>query len=516
MNLTQTLHNAVQQDPERPMTICGERVRTVAESAARVARLAGALRGLGVGVGDRVGIVAFNSDRYHEFLLAVAWADAVVVPVNLRWSAAEIGYALRDSQTRVLLVDDAFAPMLAAIQAECAGVERVVFCGDGPCPAGTRDYEDLVAATRPVADARRGGDAVLGVFYTGGTTGEPKGVLLSHNNVLTSALGSLATGRYLCPGGRLLHAAPMFHLADIGIWTAGMLLGSTHVIVPSFTPHGVLQAIGAHGVTDALLVPTMIQMLLGVPELGEYDLSGVRNIIYGASPIPDVVLARALQVFAGAGFTQAYGMTELAPIATLLQPADHDDPTRRRSGGRAALHTEVRVLDESGAEVPRGIVGEIVVRGDNVMRGYLNKPEATAAAVREGWMHTGDGGYMDDAGYVYVVDRLKDMIITGGENVYSTEVENALARHPAVAQCAVIGLPDQRWGERVHAVVVLRDGVAATADELRESCRAHIAGYKVPRTIAFADTLPVSAAGKIVKRELRAGHQAAGDAGESP
>jgi acyl-CoA synthetase (AMP-forming)/AMP-acid ligase II len=217
------------------------------------------------------------------------------------------------------------------------------------------------------------------------------------------------------------------------------------------------------------------------------------------------VLERARTAFPTTGFTQAYGMTELAPLATLLSTEDHDDPALRRSAGRAAPHAEVRVVDAGGDEVPRGVVGEIVVAGGHVMLGYWNRPEATAAAVRDGWLHTGDGGYMDERGYVYIVDRLKDMIISGGENVYSAEVENALAKHPSVRSCAVIGVPDERWGERVHAVVVL-DGDGATEDELRDHCRQHVAGYKVPRTIEFTDALPVSGAGKVLKRGLREKH----------
>lgn len=503
MYVTQTLHRLVQQTPDQLMTIYGDRTRTVAECADRVARLAGALRRLGVGTGDRVGIVALNSDRYHEYLLAVPWAGAVLNPINVRWSAAEIGYALADSGTSVLLVDDRFAPLVGQLRADGARLDAVVFIGDGPRPDGLLDYEELLADAEPVADARRGGDDLLGLYYTGGTTGAPKGVMLSHRNVLTSAMGSLATGEFVTPGGRLLHSAAMFHLADGVAWVGAQLVGATHVIVPGFSPAAVLEAITTHDVTDALFAATMIQLLVDDPAVSGHDLSGVRHIAYGASTIPAAVLERAAAVFPRAGFLQAYGMTELSPVATLLRPCDHHDPTLRTSAGRAAPHAEVRIVDEADREVVRGRVGEVVVRGDHVMLGYWNRPEDTAQALRGGWMHTGDGAYMDDDGYVFIVDRLKDMIVTGGENVYSAEVENALARHPAVASCAVIGLPDERWGERVHAVVVLRQGATVEPDELREHCRGLIAGYKVPRGVDIAGTLPVSAAGKILKRELR-------------
>jgi acyl-CoA synthetase (AMP-forming)/AMP-acid ligase II len=506
MYLTQALHRAVQQDPNRVLTICGERTRTVADSVDRIARLAGALRGIGVNRGDRVGILALNSDRYHEFLLAVPWADATVNPVNVRWSSAEIAYSLVDCDTRVLFVDDAFAPMVPALREEAPNLQTVIFCGDQIRPDGALDYEELIATHEPIEDARRGGDDLLGVFYTGGTTGHPKGVMLSHHNFLASAMGGLVTLDILSRGGVLLHAAPMFHLADLTTWLLGLMTGSTHVMVPGFSVPAVVDAIIRHRVTDAIFVPTMIQMLVDSPDAADADLSSVQRILYGASPISQAVLQRARAKLTSAAFVQSYGMTELAPIATLLSSSDHDVPELTRSCGRAAVHADVRIVDEDDNEVLRGTVGEIVVRGDNVMLGYWNKPEETAAAVRNGWMHTGDGGYMDERGYVFVVDRFKDMIVTGGENVYSAEVENALAKHDAVESAAVIGVPDSNWGERVHAVVVLKAGITATGEELTAFCRNFIANYKVPRSVTFVDAMPLSGAGKILKRELRAEH----------
>jgi acyl-CoA synthetase (AMP-forming)/AMP-acid ligase II len=352
-------------------------------------------------------------------------------------------------------------------------------------------------------DSRRGGDDLLGVFYTGGTTGQSKGVMLSHANIMASALGSLATGQFTTPGGRLLHAAPMFHLADLATWVAALITGGTHVIIPGFSPELVLSAIEEHHVTDVLLVPTMIQALADFADAPRYDVSGLNRLIYGGSPMPESLFARARELFPSTGFVQAYGMTELAPVATLLLPADHDVAELNRSAGRAAPHAEVRILDSAGDEVGPGTVGEIVVRGDHVMRGYWRRPEETAAALRGGWMHTGDAGYMDERGFLFVVDRIKDMIITGGENVYSAEVENALALHPAVATCAVIGLSDEQWGERIHAIVVLAPGASATAEELRELCRGHLPRYKVPRSVEFVSSLPVSGPGKVAKRLLR-------------
>jgi len=503
MYLTQGLHRAVQQDPDGLMTICGDRKRTAGEAADRVARLAGAFLALGVAEGDRVAMLSLNSDRFSEYLLATPWANAVLNPVNVRWSPAEIAYSLEDSQTKLLVVDDTFAPMVPAIQADYSGLKAVIHCGDGPAPDGTLSYEQLIAESDPVADARRGGDALAGIFYTGGTTGFPKGVMLSHTNLVTSALGAAASGYVFRPAGTYLHAAPMFHLADIAGWTAQLMLGGTHVMVPSFEPVAVMKAIEEHGVTDAILVPVMIQMLVDHPTIGDYDLTSLERVLFGASPITEAVLKRAMATLPEAAFTQAFGMTELAPIATMLGPDDHRAGTHLRSAGRAAPHTEVRIVDPDGNEVPRGTVGEIAVRGGNVMRGYWNRPEETGVALRGGWMHTGDGAYMDQDGYVFIVDRLKDMIVSGGENVYSAEVENALASHAAIAACAVIGVPDAEWGERVHAVVVLKPDMSVTLEELREHAKSRIAGYKAPRSIEVIDALPVSGAGKVLKRELR-------------
>jgi acyl-CoA synthetase (AMP-forming)/AMP-acid ligase II len=513
MNLTQSIHRARQQNPERCATIFGSRMRTVEEHFDRVARLGGALRQLGVTDGQRVGIMALNSDRYAELLLAVPWAGGVLMPLNTRWSAAEILYALDDSQTSVLFVDATFAPLVAELGPNASSVTSVVYMDDSPEPPGMLSYEDLIAETEPAPDQHRCGDDLVGIFYTGGTTGEPKGVAISHANLLTSALGSLATFPFMTPGGRLLHAAPMFHLADLGAWVMQSVVGGTHVVVPAFDPPVVLQTIEEHAVNTALLVPTMIQMLADHPDAASRDLSSLRVLLYGASPISTAVLDRAMKCFSSAEFVQAYGMTELSPVATLLTSTDHADESLVRSAGRAATHCEIRIADEDDAPVPQGTVGQILARGGHVMQGYWNKPEVTSEVLRGGWMHTGDAGYLDERGYLFVVDRVKDMVISGGENVYSVEVENALAKHPAVATCAVIGVPDDRWGERVHAVVVLKAGESATMEELQEHTRSLISSYKIPRSMAFRDALPISAAGKVLKRELRAEHWGEGARG---
>jgi acyl-CoA synthetase (AMP-forming)/AMP-acid ligase II len=403
--------------------------------------------------------------------------------------------------------------MVSNLKSRVSGLQAVVYMDDGAAPTGLRSYEELIAEAAPIDDRYRGGDDLAGIFYTGGTTGEPKGVAISHTNFVTSALGAQATYPAMSPGGRLLHAAPMFHLADLGAWIMQSVVGGTDVIVPAFEPVAVLKAIEEHKVTSALLVPTMIQMLADHPEAANHDLSSLRTVLYGASPISTAVLDRAMKCFSSSEFMQAYGMTELSPMATLLTPSDHADESLLRSAGRAATHCQIKIVDEDDNEVPTGTVGQVLAHGGHVMQGYWGKPEATAEALKGGWMHTGDAGYLNDRGYLFVVDRVKDMIISGGENVYSVEVENALAKHAAVATCAVIGVPDDRWGERVHAVVVLKPGASATDTELQEHTRELISSYKIPRSVEFRDALPISAQGKILKRELRATYWGEGDRG---
>jgi acyl-CoA synthetase (AMP-forming)/AMP-acid ligase II len=503
MEITQPLHRALQLTPNAVATICGDRTRTFAESADRIARLAGALQKLGMTDGSPVAITSLNSDYFHECLLAVPWGGGIVVPVNYRWSASEIALSINEVGVSIMIVDDTFVDVMPAVQQLAPGLTTIIHFGEKPTLDGMLDFDELIAAAEPIEDVHRGGAEIYGVYYTGGTTGAPKGVVLTHDNLMVSGYGSVASGEFLSNNGRLLHIAPMFHLADGAFWVGGIILGSSHVFVGSFTPAGVIDAMANHGTTDVLLVPTMVQMLVDSPAAAEADLSGMKHIVYGASPMTEGLQLRARAMFPNATFLQAYGMSELAPVATMLLWADHDHPVRRRSAGRAAAHVEVRVADENDIEVPRGTVGEIQARGGATMVGYWNRPKETAEALKGGWMHTGDGGYMDEDGYVFVVDRIKDMVITGGENVYSVEVESVLSKHPAVAAVAVIGLPDEKWGERVHAVVVLQPGQTVTLEEIQTLAREDIAGYKIPRSISFVEALPLSAQGKVLKYDLR-------------
>jgi long-chain acyl-CoA synthetase len=506
MNITHGLRRALQINSKGLATVCAGRRRNWREVGERVARLAAGLRALGVAEGERVAILSMNSDRYLEMYLAAGWCGGVIVPLNIRWSALENEDALRDCRAVALVVDKTFAPVGTTLAEAISGIE-LIYADDGDVPAGMRSYEDLIAASAPMPDVMRKAEDLAGIFYTGGTTGRSKGVMLSHGNLMANALNALGEGMF--PGTSVyLHAAPMFHLANGAAMYSLLLSGGSNVMIPSFTPEGVMGVMQNERVTDVLLVPTMIQMFVDHPALKNFDLSSLKNITYGASPISEAVLARATSALPNVQFTQAYGMTELSPIATLLHWKEHigegKAKGRQRAAGRATFGCEVRIVNADDEPVANGTVGEICVRGDNVMMGYWERPEETARALAGGWMHTGDGGYIDDDGFVYVVDRVKDMIISGGENVYSVEVENAVAQHAAVAQCAVIGIPDEAWGEQVHAIVVTKPGAKVTAEELIAHCKALIAGYKCPRSVAITETpLPLSGAGKVLKRELR-------------
>ncbi|MFN0181041.1 MAG: acyl-CoA synthetase [Gemmatimonadales bacterium] len=505
MQITTGLKETAARNPNGRATCYGDRTRTWSEVLDRVARVAGGLRGLGVSPGDRVAIWALNSDRYVELYYALPWVGGVAVPINTRLAPAEVRMILEDAECETLVVDEMSLPGLEAALGR-AVAPRLVYAGEGQPPAGMVGYEALVKAA-PVEDVGRGGEDLYGIFYTGGTTGRSKGVMLSHRNILANQENVASLFDRKDPV--YLHAAPMFHLADLGSTFHITAVAGTHAVVPRFDPGDVLRAIAEYRVTGTMLVPTMINMLLQFPGLDGYDVSCLQFMTYGASPMPPAVMARAFEVFPGIQFMQGYGMTELSPMATFLDAAHHvvEGPQagKLKSAGRAVGTAEVRVVDEHDRPVPAGTIGEVVVRGPMVMQGYWKQPELTAQTIRDGWLHTGDAGYLDKDGFLFIVDRVKDMIISGGENVYSVEVEAALYAHPAVAMCAVFGIPDDRWGEAVHAVVVPKPGHTVTEAELIDFCRTRIAGYKCPRGVSFQDApLPISGAGKILKNELRA------------
>jgi long-chain acyl-CoA synthetase len=508
ISLPLTLTRAAQTNPNGIATICKDRQHTWTELKDRVARLAAGLQQQGLAEGGSVAMLALNSDRYYEFMFAAPRAGGVFVPLTTRLAVPEIVYWLTDSETEVLFIDDAFLPMLDAIKADVPKLKCCIYTGDGETPEGLVNHEDLIANNAAVDASPRCETDLVGLFYTGGTTGRSKGVMLSHRNILANSMQSL-TVMHFDADDVYLHAAPMFHIADGFLAVAMALLGITNVFIPGFEPQATLDAMKEHKVTRVLLVPTMINMLINFPAAQDYDFSRLKSVLYGASPMPEAVIKQAMELMPTTGFTQAYGQTEAAPVLTLLTPAYHclEGPKagKLKAAGQPVPGVTLAILDHNDQPVPNGTVGEVCARGMNVMLGYKGMEEATTSTLANGWLHTGDGGYLDDDGFLFIVDRVKDMIVSGGENVYSVEVENAIYKHQAVAECAVIGIPSEQWGEQVHAIVRLKDGESLDEAGLMAHCKALIAGFKCPRSVEFkADPLPVSGAGKILKKDLRA------------
>ena len=514
--LTQGVHRALRHASESCATVMGARRRTWGQFRDRVARLAAGLVAHGLERGDRVAVISLNSDWYIETYMAIWWAGGVVVPANTRWALPEHLYALQDSESRFLIVDENFTSLVAPLT-EQVPISVTFFLGEGEVPAGTFSTEALIAENDPMADACGHDDDLAGLFYTGGTTGRSKGVMLSHRSLISSSLCSRATLR-AGDDGIVLHSPPMFHLADAAMIINTTMVGGTHVVVPFFSPENVANAIVAERVTDILLIPTMFAMLGEYVATRTLDFSTVRLVSYGGSAISETLLQQAMELFPNAQFRQAYGQTELSPTATILTPEFHyrsaGGKSYLRSAGRAMIGIDIKIVDEDLNEISTEQVGEILVRSPGAMLGYWKQPELTRQTIVDGWVRTGDAGYLDDEGFLYVVDRVKDMVVSGGENVFSAEVENALSAHPAVAECAVIGVPDDKWGERVHAIIRLKPDAAATAEDLVAHCRTLIAGYKCPRSVELrVEPLPLSAAGKILKTDLRKPYWAEGARG---
>lgn len=505
--LTQSVHRNCQKYPNKIMSMHNGRERTWIDFKIRISRCAAALQAMGLQPNDRIAILALNSDYYLEYYLAVLWAGGAVVPLNTRWSVKENAYSLKDSATKMLFVDDAFLPQVEGLRAENIQVEKYIYIGEQDTPDGLQSYEKLIADHEPVEDAYRHDDDLAGIFYTGGTTGFPKGAMLTHKSLWTSAVTVLIEAS-IKEDDVYMHAGPMFHLADGAFSNATLLIGAAHCYLPSFTPHGTVECIQKYEATHTLLVPVMIQMVTAFVQQNKSVINSLRFVVYGASPIPESVLIEALATFPNTDFVQGYGQTELSPIVTMLPAKYHvtEGPNagKLKSAGQAGICIELRIVDRDDKVLGANEIGEVIVMGPNRMLQYWNKPEETATSLRNGWIYTGDVGYLDEDGFLFLVDRAKDMIVTGGENVYSTEVENAVTDHAAVKQCIVIGIPDEKWGELVHGEVILHDNVQVSESDIIEHCKTLIANYKCPKSIKFrTEPFPISGAGKLLKREVR-------------
>jgi long-chain acyl-CoA synthetase len=523
MILNRALRRAVRYFPNNTATIHEGRKQSYRELWERAQALSKALGELGARRGDRVAIYLLNSPQFLEVVYACFEIGAVVVPLNTRLAADELVFIINDADCAAFITDETLRPLAASFSPRLEDVNRYVAINGSN---EFSDYETLIARhindksgdksndksrpqSGPESDEGSSEEDLAGLFYTSGTTGLPKGVMLNHRNLWMNAMHTLAA-RAPEPGPVFLHAAPMFHLATFPAVINNTLIGGAHAILPKFDLEALMEIVERERVTSTVLVPTMINLLISHPDIGKHDLSSLRRITYGASPMPVELLKRAMKVFPGVEFFQGYGQSESSPLLTALMPEDHitegaERITRRlASCGRPVIGVEVEVVDENDRPVKPGAVGEIVARGPNVMMGYWKRPEETATTLSGGWLRTGDMATIDEDGYIYLVDRKKDMIISGGENVYSTEVENVIYQHPATHEAAVIGAPDEKWGEAVIAIVTLKEGASLTESELIEFCASKLADYKVPKSVEIREgELPKGATGKILKKELR-------------
>ena len=478
-----------------------------AQHGERVLRLAHAMRTqLGLSSTDRFAVMAANGHEFLELYHAGYLGAGVVNPLNLRLAGKELQYILAESEVEVAFVDAIFAEHFARNIAEVRSdlrLRHVVLIGEGDVPHDL-SYEELLASGEPETPPDTEEDSPVILMYTGGTTGLPKGVLLDQRAEMLN-LYHVAASLGLDDHRVFLHQTPMFHAASMAAVLGIPACGGTSVFVPLFEPEEVMTAIEQYGVNWTMMVPTMIAMVLNAPGFRPERFRSLEDLVYGAAPMPAALLAKVQQLFPACGIWQGYGMTESSSVLTFLTADDHSrGGDVLRSAGRAVMGVELSVRDRSGQPLAAGGDGEVWARGGNIMKEYWNRPEETAEAFAEGWYHTGDVGHLDKDGYLYLVDRAKDMIVSGGENVYSIEVENAISTHPGVGEVAVIGIPHPIWGEAVHAIVVPRPGATLTAEDIRSHARQSIAGYKVPKTVEFrTEPLPLSGALKPLKSELR-------------
>ncbi len=507
-SLSQVLCRAAQVNRHGIATQFQGHKRSWADTLDRVRSIAGALASLGVSNKDTVGILSANSDVCYQCLFAIPWAGGVGVPINTRWAPAEIVYCLNDSACSLLLVDEEFLDLVPDIRSQLDTVEHIVSLGRSGPTLDVLSLDDLRVASKPIDDQGRCGTDIAYLYFTSGTTGRSKGAVITHEHLIMNTIQwAQATGSG--QNDVFLIIAPLFHLAGVMNAVAAAVFACGACFVKQFTPAGVVQEINACGVTNAALVVVVVDAIVKHLEDTGTGLPGLKIITYGGSPMPQATLRRAMKALPHVEFNQVYGQTEGGPTIAILPPQYHvlegELAGKLASAGKPMPGTHVVIMDENDVQLATGEAGEICLRGLTISPGYWKLPELTAQTQRGGWLHTGDAGYLDADGFLYIVDRVKDLIITGGENVYPAEVEKVLRMHPAVLECAVIGIPSERWVEAVHAIVRLRKGESAKAGELTAFCRQQLAGFKCPRSIDFTEEpLPLNGAGKVLKRILRA------------
>jgi long-chain acyl-CoA synthetase len=497
---------AARRSPDRTAIVFEDRAFTFGEYKDRIDRLSDALSGL-VSPGDRIGILSGNTSEYVEAYYGVPMAGMTLTLVNPRLVAREVAYILSNAEVSAVFVQPEHLHTIGEIRDQVPSLRHVIVFGE-ELPAGADlAYEPLIAGARPVRPKLElSDDDMAWLIYTSGTTGRPKGAMLSHRNLVASVTNALMCtqperyGTYIMPfplAHVAGHVSPTFLAKDI-----------TLIIQRAFDPEDYVRTVAQHGVTGSPMAPAMLGLILARSELDHYDVSSVRKLFYGASSISPELLRRSMKRFRNARFYQGFGMTELGGNPLYMDPETHvrgagDEPHLLAGAGYEAPYSSVRIVDDDLNDLPAGEIGEIVVKGDQVMKGYWRNEEATRETIVDGWLRTGDMGRMDEDRLFYIVDRKKDMIVTGGENVYSREVEDVLMEHAAVQDVAVIGLPDETWGENVCAVVVRQPGVEAEDDELIAHCKASLASFKKPKLVLYVDELPRNPSGKVLKRELR-------------
>jgi len=501
------IHRHALLHPDKEAFVYGSERITFSEFNARANSLIHALQAMGVKKGDVIGILSWNCLGYTEFYGAAMKGGFIASPFNPRLREQELEYIINYSEANSLFVGPELMEMANQLRPHLPKVKNFISL-EAPAPDMIYHRDLLTSYSKAEPDAKVDEDDPAGIVYTSGTTGVPRGALYTQRCFIDDSK-TLVMNMGLCPGHRRIQVTPLFHIAGNTHFRSSLYIGGCNIIMKFFDPAATLQIIHDERATHMDFVPTHLVAMLNVPDLDKYDISSMKLLWYGASPMPLEVLKKGMQVF-GPIFAQGYGQSETGPGISHLPKEDHnvlDRPEKEQrkltSAGRPDIGVQVRIVDAEGNDVEPGEVGEIIARSKHIMVEYWHKPEETKEALINGWVHTGDMGYYDDKGYIYIADRKKDMIISGGENVYPREVEEVLYQHPAVLEAAVIGIPDPYWVEKVHAVVETRKGVSTTAEEIIAFCKKHIAGYKVPKDIEFVDSLPKNPAGKILKKELR-------------
>jgi long-chain acyl-CoA synthetase len=501
MNIGHYLALNTRRHPDKPALIFEDRTYTYAEFNSKVNRMAHGLMDLGIKKGEKVALMLTNTDFFPISYYALAKIGAVIVPMNFRLVAGEVNYILEQSESVAVITDEAFDNLIEEAKSEVSAIRHVI-----SAPAAKVDghlaFDDVLSENENEPEVEIFPEDDLHIMYTSGTTGRPKGALFDQkrafmeNFAVTGTLGHSSDDCFL-------HVAPLFHAAQLSIcMNPGFFTGASHVIVKDFDPARVLELIQKHRITFFFGVPTMYNMMLQIPNAADFDLSSVRRCCYGAAPMAASLVKQSMEFFNTDLFYSLAGLTEGGPNGIYLSPEDHKTKIGA-SGKYTLLFTEVKLVDNEGNEVGPGEHGEVLLRGETIMKEYYKKSKETAETIVDGWLHTGDLAVMDEEGYITFVDRIKDMIISGGENIYSVEVENALYKNPKILEAAVVGTPDPKWGEMVNALVVLKPGETADAEEIQAFCRRHLAGYKIPRNVIFKEKLLRNVSGKLLKYKLR-------------